>query len=582
MKFTVLLALTLVAPLLAEPPARGKWQLTFSDEFDGNALDSKRWEPESGSPTHILSSRWPENIVVKDGLCRLVTKKESRGGKEWTSAHFWTRTFRQKYGYYEARYRYNSTTGLNNAFWLMTRANEATPTLKFELDINEGHTPSEINMNIHQWAGTHSAKSEKFISTLDLSRDFHVYGFEWSEKELIWYLDGREIRRAKNEIAHGEVPVIFSTAVMKWAGEITDKLDGSSMDVDYVRVYRRTDTAPAVLPEMNIASMIQPVPESAKFIDPDYYIWCGSMTRTEDGKYHLFYSRWPRKLGHYAWVTNSEIAHAIGDSPTGPFRHHDVSLPARGQSYWDGLDTHNPTIQRFGGKFYLYYTGNTGDGKEMKTLNWVHRNNQRIGVAVADSPNGPWKRSDKPLLDVSADPDAPDALVVTNPSVTRDNNGRYLMIYKAVAKKRPKPFGGPVVHLTATAKSPTGPFTKQLKPIFTSEGADFPAEDPFVWYQGDRDQYYAIVKDFNGYFTKAGKSLALFQSEDGLDWKPSKNALVSKTEIRWASGLLQKVNSLERPQLLFENGMPVLLLGAVDETKERTHSYNVQIPLKAF
>ena len=30
---------------------------------------------------------------------------------------------------------------------------------------------------------------------------------------------------------------------------------------------------------------------------------------------------------------------------------------------------------------------------------WVNRNNQRIGVAVADDPNGPWKRFDKPLID---------------------------------------------------------------------------------------------------------------------------------------------------------------------------------------
>ena len=107
------------------------------------------------------------------------------------------------------------------------------------------------------------------------------------------------------------------------------------------------------------------------------------------------------------------------------------------RTFWDGLNTHNPTIHFYEGKYYLYYTGNTGDGVNMKKgLNPTHRNNQRIGVAVSESPYGPWKRFDTPLIDVSKDTAAYDALMVANPSVTRMHDGRYLMVYKAVAKKR--------------------------------------------------------------------------------------------------------------------------------------------------
>jgi len=52
--------------------------------------------------------------------------------------------------------------------------------------------------------------------------------------------------------------------------------------------------------------MIQPVPDSAKFVDPGFIVWCGTMIRDDEGRCHLFYSRWPSKLGHYAWVTHSE------------------------------------------------------------------------------------------------------------------------------------------------------------------------------------------------------------------------------------------------------------------------------------
>jgi predicted GH43/DUF377 family glycosyl hydrolase len=329
--------------------------------------------------------------------------------------------------------------------------------------------------------------------------------------------------------------------------------------------------------DLNLQSIMQKVPESAKFINDSFFIWGGSMVKSHvDEKYHLFYSRWPKKLGMNAWVTHSEIAHAVSDSPFGPFEFKDVTLPVREKEYWDGLVTHNPTIHYFNGKYYLYYMGNTGDGKPIgNSLNWTHRNNQRIGVAIADNPNGPWERFSKPLIDVSPDTLAHDALMVSNPSVTKTPDDKFLMVYKAVAKQGIMPFGGPVVHLTAVADNPEGPFIKQMNPVFTAQGFDFPAEDPFVWYEDKC--YYAIVKDMNGAFTDAGRSLALFRSEDGLNWKLAKHPLVSNLEINWENGLKQKVTALERPQLFFENGEMVALLCAVNENIE--HSFNVQIPL---
>lgn len=329
---------------------------------------------------------------------------------------------------------------------------------------------------------------------------------------------------------------------------------------------------------LNMAALLRPAPATAKLVDEDWFIWGATMVRSKaDGKFHVFYSRWPRALGHSAWVTHSEIAHGVGTSPLGPFEFRDVALPARGAEQWDGLCTHNPTVHEFDGKYYLYYMGNTGDGKAQRGLNWIHRNNQRIGVAVADHPDGPWTRFDSPLIDVSSDPDAPDALMVSNPSVAVMPDGRYLMVYKAVAKQLPGVFGGPVVHLTAIADRPTGPFIKQLKPVFTAEGHMFPAEDPYVWTQDGC--FYAIVKDMKGAFTPAGRSLVLFYSTDGMDWKLAKHPLVSGLEIKWADGTIQPVLHLERPQLYIENGSPRALLLAADTEEARGHSFNVQIPL---
>lgn len=326
------------------------------------------------------------------------------------------------------------------------------------------------------------------------------------------------------------------------------------------------------------------VPATAKFSSNSMSIWGGSIVKGDDGKYHMFYSRWEKKLG-WAWVTHSEIAHAVSDSPFGPFEHKDVALPARGAKHWDGLCTHNPTVHKFDGKHYLYYMGNTGDGKVVGgpgnlKLNSIHRNNQRIGVAVAESPNGPWQRFDQPLIDVSPDPESLDALMVSNPSVTRRPGGDYLMVYKAVGKKKAGIWGGPVVHCVATSDCPTGPFKKHDQPVFQAIGHDFPAEDPFIWFQDGK--YRAIVKDMKGAFTKAGQALVLFDSADGFDWQLAKAPLVSTLQIKWNDGTIQKLKHLERPQLYIEDGKPVAMVCAADTIDDANviHSFNVQIPVK--
>jgi len=327
--------------------------------------------------------------------------------------------------------------------------------------------------------------------------------------------------------------------------------------------------------DLDLGAMLRPVPAQARFSDPDYYIWGGAMVRDAEGLCHLMYSRWPRYLGHHAWVTHSEIAHAVADNPLGPYTHRDVALPARGARFWDGCCTHNPAIHCFEGRYYLYYMGNTGVGVALTTLNWTHRNNQRIGVAVAASPDGPWERTDAPLI--TPTPGFHDALCCSNPSIARRPDGGYVMVYKAVGGQGAMPFGGPVVHVAATSDTPTGPFTKHPAPVFAKEGVHFPAEDPFIWCDGGH--YWAVVKDNAGHFCDIGKSLALFESVNGLEWTLARHPLVSGLRITWADGRTQDLNSLERPQLWIENGLPKVLFCAVDEDARRRHSYNLAIPL---
>lgn len=219
-------------------PLPGAWDLVFADEFDGD-VDS-RWHFQNGPSGHILSSRWRENIEVKDGTARLVNRRQQRGGQEWTSASMWTK---QKFtlGYFECRYRYADAPGVNNSFWIFRPISRPARQDQFELDINEGHHPNVINTNIH-WVDdelTRRTKANRFVMEKRLSQDFHTFGFEWNDKELVWYFEGKELRREPNSFAHAEASVYLSAAIMDWAGSVTDAIDGSSMDVDHVRVWQR-------------------------------------------------------------------------------------------------------------------------------------------------------------------------------------------------------------------------------------------------------------------------------------------------------------------------------------------------------
>ena len=120
-----------------------------------------------------------------------------------------------------------------------------------------------------------------------------------------------------------------------------------------------------------------------------YYVWCGSVIRGEDGRYHMFASRWKREhTFHPGWMTHSEVVRAVSDSPMGPFEFQEVVLPARGPEFWDGCATHCPQIIKRGNQDLLFYIGTSFTievrDDNRKDVATVARSTKRIGMAVAD------------------------------------------------------------------------------------------------------------------------------------------------------------------------------------------------------
>ncbi|MBN8218285.1 MAG: glycoside hydrolase family 16 protein [Spirochaetes bacterium] len=236
-----LLARRFLHRVLYPGPREGAgWKPVFEDDFAGSTL-GEGWISQHGPSGHILSSRWRENAVVSNGALHLLQRKEARGGQEWTSGSVWTKK-QWQYGYLECSYRYAAAVGINQSFWMFSDPRDP----RVELDQNEGWYPDIINPHyiIHFKEGGKSKPKtfghKPYYTLENLAEDFHVYGLAWDEKELVYYFDGEEINRIPNEHAHAPVSIYFSTAISHWAGgRATKAIDGTHMDVEWVRVWQR-------------------------------------------------------------------------------------------------------------------------------------------------------------------------------------------------------------------------------------------------------------------------------------------------------------------------------------------------------
>lgn len=334
-----------------------------------------------------------------------------------------------------------------------------------------------------------------------------------------------------------------------------------------------------------------PAPKSGGFRMEGYWIWCGSVIRDDDGLYHMFASRWPRELAfHPHWLTNSEIVRATSETPEGPYRFEEVVLPTRSAQYWDGRMTHNPTLHRSGDTYLLFYIGTTYNlpvptastqAQDKDEVILAAHRNQRIGLATAPSPSGPWTRQECPILEPR--PGRWDGLITTNPAPCVLNDGRVLLVYKSTR------FRGDLLRFgVAEADTFAGPYERLSdEPILNFDDSGDHVEDAFLW-QGADGQFEMLMKDMRGGIGGEARAVIHANSGDCLHWKVSKPAIAFHRCIPWNDGTITRPAFLERPQLLLNEGRPTHLFAAIGEgpTNENDHtaiakSWCAAIPLNA-
>ncbi len=260
--FILLFGLTL--PMTAQ-----KYQLVWSDEFDGNEVDTSKWDFQIGDACElVMGCGWgnnelqyyrKENATVSNGNLVITAKEESFGGLNYTSTRM--RTFGKQdwtYGRFEMRAILPEGQGIWPAFWLLfSDETYGGWAASGEIDIMEmtGDHPEKIFGTIH-YGGEYPANvwngKDFTLKNGSFAEDYHIFAVEWEYGEIRWYVDDVHYATQTDWYSTGapypapfnhDMYLILNIAV---GGNLPGSPDATTsfpqtMTVDYVRVYQMLD-----------------------------------------------------------------------------------------------------------------------------------------------------------------------------------------------------------------------------------------------------------------------------------------------------------------------------------------------------
>ena len=220
-------------------------ELTFSDEFDSEKLDTKKWLTNYYWGEKLLKDRYSaesdlqaytekENFEVRNSILRINTKPQRVTGKVWSAARGFTTkefsytsglinsgtSFRQKYGIFTAKIKLGNPNA-RSSFWML--ADKITP----HLDICRTSRGKV-------WFDYFSTKGSTSKSSVGsrYSNDYFIYTLEWTSDKLVWKINNTEVFSQTKDIPQEPMYVLL-------AGGLDKPINGmTSMEIDWIRVFK--------------------------------------------------------------------------------------------------------------------------------------------------------------------------------------------------------------------------------------------------------------------------------------------------------------------------------------------------------
>ncbi|MCP5538159.1 MAG: family 43 glycosylhydrolase [Akkermansiaceae bacterium] len=213
--------------------------------------------------------------------------------------------------------------------------------------------------------------------------------------------------------------------------------------------------------------------------------------------YYVWYSKGPKSSGYDAtvWYATSPDGRKWTEKGMA------VGKGKPGSGSFDEASVFTPNILVAAGKYYLLFTGISA---HMKV-----KPDSKIGMAVSDSPDGPWRKlASNPILKNSDNPRDFDSHLIDDAClITRD--GKYWLYYKGrqLGKKSTQTQLG-----LAVADKPEGPYVKHpSNPVIPGN------HEVLVWPEGDG------VAALIGSVGPKEWVRSLVYSDDGVHFKKTHN-----------------------------------------------------------
>jgi hypothetical protein len=220
-------------------------ELIFSDEFDGDRLDAKKWLTNYYWGEKLLKDRYSvesdlqaytekENFEIRNSILRINTRPQKIQGKVWTATKGFTPkefsftsglintgdSFRQKYGIFTAKIKLGNPLA-KSAFWMLS--DKITP----HVDICRTGA-GKIWFDYFNGKGslTKTSISSRY------SNDYFIYTLEWTPDRLVWKINGTEVFTQTSDIPQEPMYILLAGGLDKPVNSTT------SMEIDWVRVYK--------------------------------------------------------------------------------------------------------------------------------------------------------------------------------------------------------------------------------------------------------------------------------------------------------------------------------------------------------
>jgi hypothetical protein len=233
------------------------WSESFSDDFTASKLNTKKWMTSYYYGEELLKDSYSlshdkhyitngKNLDFGNSTLRIITKKETIKGKSWHPVHgFITRefgytsglvstgkSFRQKYGTFEAKIKFHNSKQIQNAFWMVSK------TIVPHIDVAKANGRIILG---NVWGNAKDLKNvkryTKSVGKSKLATDFYIYSLEWTSRRLVWKINGLEIAASSQGIPQEPMYLVFSAGLYK---DLNIELP-AQMEIDWVRCYQHID-----------------------------------------------------------------------------------------------------------------------------------------------------------------------------------------------------------------------------------------------------------------------------------------------------------------------------------------------------